>query len=114
MEFIKQEYLACLVLVVLVFVAVWQLSEQGIPTAVAFLVGALTSMICGAFGMLIATQANNRTAYCVRFGLAPAFRTAYKASAAIGFGLTSLGLLGKKSITQLLPCWSTSTRTTTS
>jgi len=84
----------CVSAVVIVFVGVWQLSEQGITTAVAFLVGALTSLICETIGLVVSTQSNFRVAYCCRFGLAPAFRTAYKAAVSIGFGLTSFCLLG--------------------
>ena len=45
--------------------------------------------------MIIATQANYRTTFCAKKGLAPAFRTAYRAGCAMGFALVSLGLLGK-------------------
>ena len=63
-------------------------------TAIAFLVGALVSMICGAVGMVVATQANYRTTYCAKQGLSYAFRTAYRAGCSMGFALVSLGLLG--------------------
>lgn len=75
------------------FFVIWFLTEEGIKTSVAFLIGALVSMICGAIGMIIATQANFRTTYCARNSLAPAFRTAYRAGCAMGFALVSLGLL---------------------
>lgn len=39
-------------------------------TAVAFAVGAIVSMICGAIGMIIATQANYRTTFCAKNSLA--------------------------------------------
>ena len=62
-------------------------------TAFAFLVGSLVSMLCGSIGMVIATQANYRTTYCAKKGLAIAFRTAYRAGCAMGFALVSLGLV---------------------
>lgn len=52
-------------------------------------------MLCGAIGMLIATQANFRTTYSAKNSLPLAFRTAYRAGVAMGFALVSLGLLGK-------------------
>lgn len=66
-----------------------------ILTAVAFVIGAVVSILCGAIGMLIATQTNFRTTYCAKKSLALAFRTAYRAGCAMGFALVSLGLLGK-------------------
>ena len=61
----------------------------------AFLVGSVVSIVCGAIGMLIATQANYRTTFCAKISLSAAFRTAYRAGCAMGFALVSLGLLGK-------------------
>ena len=52
-------------------------------------------MLCGAIGMIIATQANYRTTFCAKNSLAEAFRTAYRAGTAMGFALVSLGLLSK-------------------
>lgn len=43
---------------------------------------------------LIATQSSYRIAYCSRFDTGAVFRTAYKACCAIGFGVSSLSLLG--------------------
>lgn len=76
------------------FFVIWFLTAEGIATAVAFVLGAVISIICGAVGMLIATQTNFRTTYCAKRGLAPAFRVAYRAGCAMGFALVSLGLLG--------------------
>lgn len=51
-------------------------------------------MLCGAIGMVIATQANFRTTFCAKNSLAAAFRAAYRAGCAMGFALVSIGLLG--------------------
>lgn len=69
-------------------------TNDTILTAIAFVVGAVVSIICGAVGMLIATETNYRTTYCAKKSLALAFRTAYRAGCAMGFALVSLGLLG--------------------
>jgi Na+/H+-translocating membrane pyrophosphatase len=73
---------------------IWGFSSQGFFTAFAFVVGAAVSMLCGALGMMIATNANFRTTYCAKTSLSLAFRTAYRAGCAMGFALVSLGLLG--------------------
>lgn len=77
------------------FVVIWTLTEEHLYTAVAFVVGAIISICCGAIGMVIATRANYKTTYCAKSSLATAFRTAYKAGCAMGFALVSLGLLGR-------------------
>lgn len=102
MEFLRQEYFICLIFVVAMFIVITFLTEEGVMTAVAFAVGAVISIICGAVGMVIATQTNFRTTYCARLGLAPAFRVAYRAGCAMGFALVSLGLLGNDYFTQSL------------
>lgn len=76
------------------FGVIWLFTAEGLLTAIAFFVGALVSMICGAVGMVIATQANFRTTFCAQNSLSQAFRTAYRAGCAMGFALVSLGLLG--------------------
>lgn len=75
------------------FIVITFLTEQGIVTAVAFIVGAIVSIICGSVGMIIATQANFRTTFCAKISVAAAFKTAYRAGCAMGFALVSLGLL---------------------
>lgn len=67
-------------------------------TAFAFLIGAIVSMICGAVGMVIATQTNFRTTFCAKNSLSGAFRVAYRAGCSMGFALVSLGLLSRKFI----------------
>lgn len=76
------------------FGVIWMFTAEGLFTAIAFLIGAVVSMVCGAVGMAIATQANFRTTYCAQNSLSQAFRTAYRAGCAMGFALVSLGLLG--------------------
>jgi Na+/H+-translocating membrane pyrophosphatase len=77
------------------FFVIWLLTtDDGIYTAFAFVIGAIISIVCGAVGMIIATQTNFRTTYCAKRGLSQAFRVAYRAGCAMGFALVSLGLLG--------------------
>ena len=94
-----QEYTICLIFVAIMFFVISSLTPQGYYTAVAFLVGAIVSMICGAVGMAIATSANYRTTYCAKISLPLAFKTAYRAGVGMGFALVSFGLLGKAFLT---------------
>jgi len=62
-------------------------------TAIAFLLGAVTSIISGFIGMRIAVYSNYRTAYKAQHSLSEGFRVAYKAGCVMGFALSSLSLL---------------------
>lgn len=81
----------------------WQLDANGMKmhapplynalfTTIAFLLGAITSIISGYLGMTIATYANARTALEARKGLAPAFMCAFRSGAVMGFLLASVGV----------------------
>ena len=80
------------------FFVVWFLTEFKLWTAVAFLIGALVSILCGIFGMVIATRTNYRVTFCANHSLAEAFRTAYRAGCSMGFALVSFGLLSNLNI----------------
>ena len=67
--------------------------RNGAFSTVAFVVGGLTSIVCGYLGMQIATYANARTALEARRGIAPAFMAAFRSGAVMGFLLAGLGLL---------------------
>jgi len=62
-------------------------------SAVAFALGGTTSIVSGYIGMMIAVQANSRTALQAQRGYVPAFRTAFRAGAVMGFALCGLALL---------------------
>jgi inorganic pyrophosphatase len=66
---------------------------NGIFAAIAFFAGAITSLLAGYLGMMIATYANARTALEAQKGIAPAFVVAFRSGAVMGFLLTSLGLI---------------------
>ena len=94
-EFLRAEYAICLIFIAVMFIIITFLTEQGIWTAFAFLIGAVVSIICGIIGMVVATRTNYRVTYCAYGSLSAAFRTAYRAGCAMGFALVSLGLLSK-------------------
>lgn len=94
-EFIWAEYKICSIFIILmagiVFVCVDQMTTW--YTTVAFLIGAATSMFCGAFGMQVATFSNYRTTICAQKSLGSAFKTAYRAGCVMGFTLVSISML---------------------
>lgn len=108
-EFLKAEYAICFIFIAVMFIIITFLTEQGLWTAFAFLIGAVVSVICGIIGMVIATRTNYRVTYCAYGSLAAAFRTAYRAGCVMGFALVSLGLLSTIYTTQFSPFSSYST-----
>ena len=67
--------------------------ETGMPlTTIAFVVGALTSVISGYIGMQIAVRANVRTAKCAEESLDSAFNVAFRGGMVLGFVLVGLAL----------------------
>lgn len=62
-------------------------------SALAFLLGAATSVLSGFLGMKIATYANARTTLEARKGVGKAFVTAFRSGAVMGFLLAANGLL---------------------
>ncbi|MBA0699276.1 hypothetical protein Goari_000926, partial [Gossypium aridum] len=63
-------------------------------STIAFLLGALTSVLSGFLGMKIATYANARTTLEARKGVGKAFIIAFRSGAVMGFLLAANGLLG--------------------
>ena len=66
---------------------------NGLASALAFVIGGLTSILCGYIGMSIAVYANARTATMCQVSWTDGFNTAFRAGSVMGFCLTSLGLL---------------------
>src|SRR3712207_9526358 len=63
-------------------------------TAVAFVLGAVTSAVAGNIGMRIATKANGRTAIAAKEGgLAKALDVAFSGGAVMGLSVVGLGIL---------------------
>src|SRR3990167_4355296 len=60
---------------------------------VAYVVGSVTSMVCGYIGMKIAVKSNFRTTYKAMTSLSEAFKTAFRAGCVMGFSMISLSLL---------------------
>lgn len=95
MAFLAREYRVLAVFVVIVFVLMTFSGDLGIRTAVAFLSGAIFSVLAGFIGMKSATRANVRTSEAARTGgLQKALFVSYNGGAVMGLAVASLGLLG--------------------
>jgi K(+)-stimulated pyrophosphate-energized sodium pump len=93
MTFLKKEYtLLVLFLAVVSALMFWKLGSN---SAISYLIGALTSMLCGFIGMKAATKANVRTAQAAaESGQAKALSVAFYGGSVMGMTVASLGLLG--------------------
>ena len=102
MAFLKQEYKFMAIFMVVFAAIIAALIDdhhtdyvnEGIYTAVAFLLGAIISIVSGFIGMRIATVGNVRTTVSANKSLSDAFNVALHSGAVMGFGLVSLAALG--------------------
>lgn len=93
MAFLKREYVVLFFFVIVVGALLGIFLNP--MTAVAFLSGAVCSVLAGFFGMQAATKANVRTAEAARtVGQGKALLTAFDGGAVMGVSVASLGLIG--------------------
>ncbi len=94
MVFLKREYIIISVFMAIVFVILIVLMP-GIWTAVAYLAGALASMLAGYIGMNAATRANVRTCQAAKDGGTPlALSVAFTGGSVMGMAVAALGVVG--------------------
>jgi len=93
MVFLKRQYSILTIFIVVVFLLLlWQ---RDIWTAVAFLTGALCSMLAGFLGMSAATIGNVRTSWAAKDkGMPGALAVAFSSGTVMGLSVASLGMLG--------------------
>lgn len=102
MAFLKQEYRIMAYFMVGFAVIITLLIDdqhtpdvsEGFWTAIAFLFGALISILAGYIGLKVATAGNARTTVSARNSLADAFAVALNSGAVMGFALVGLAALG--------------------
>lgn len=93
MAFLNREYRVLAIFIAAVFALIFV--SMGIQTALAFLGGAICSMLCGYIGMQAATHANVRTTEAARTtGQGAALMVAFNGGAVMGLSVASVGLIG--------------------
>ncbi len=94
MAFLRREYSVLVGFAVVLAVAI-AVGLKSVPTAIAFIVGALFSAVAGYIGMRVATSANVKTAYAAKeHGMNSALGVAFSGGAVMGMSVVGLGLLG--------------------
>ena len=94
--FLKTQYAAIMLFVVVFGILIACVVEREFGelfVTSAFVLGALTSIVCGYVGMAISVRANVRTTKLANESLAKAFVLAFRGGAVLGFVLVGLGLL---------------------
>lgn len=95
MAFLFREYKVLAVFIIIVAILMVFAPGLGIKTALAFIFGAVSSVLAGFFGMSAATKANVRTSEAARSsGIAKALSVSYNGGAVMGLAVASLGLFG--------------------
>ncbi len=101
MAFLMREYRTIVVFAVLMFALLCFLID--LPTAIAFLLGAVFSVLAGFFGMRTATRANVRTAAAAKnHGMGLALKVAFRGGAVMGLCVVGLGILGLGALLMVL------------
>ncbi len=93
MVFLKRQYMNLAIFIVVVFLLLlWQ---RDLWTSIAFLTGAICSMLAGFLGMSAATIGNVRTSWAAKDkGMAKALAVAFNSGTVMGLSVASLGMLG--------------------
>jgi len=92
LAFLKSEYkYLSMFISVVFFILVLAIS---IRTALAFVLGAVFSILAGYFGMTVATKANVRTAEAARHSQIRALKIAFSGGAVMGLSVVGLGVIG--------------------
>ena len=92
--FLKKEYSIILIFIVIATILIAIFLENGMLTAVSFVLGAFASLSAGYIGMLTAVEANVRTTEAARESLAKALRVAFLSGSTLSLSVVGLGLLG--------------------
>ena len=92
MAFLRKEYSYLCVFIVVVAIAI--LVFLNYKTGIAFVVGALFSIIAGYIGMRIAVKSNVRTAEAAKSGIKEALSVAFSGGTVMGLCVVGLGIIG--------------------
>ena len=98
MAFLKAEYRVLAIYVVIAGICLGLLSFQVHTThwiiVIAFILGALFSVIAGYIGMRIATLANVRTTQAAKTSIVKALHVSFRGGTVMGLGVAGLAILG--------------------
>jgi len=95
MVFLKREYRIIAIFMVLVFAVLAVSPGLGLPTALAYLSGALFSMLAGWLGMKAATRCGTRACQgAIDGGTPKALAIAFQGGSVMGLAVASLGVVG--------------------
>jgi len=93
MVFLKREYTIIVCFAIVLFLILVKFLSLG--TGIAYLAGALCSMLAGFFGMQAATRSNSRTTQgAIEGGTPEALDIAFRGGSVMGISVAALGLLG--------------------
>jgi len=92
MAFLTKEYAQISIFVLAVAIIIYFFLNKWMP--VAFISGAVFSILAGFIGMSIATRSNGRCAQAATFGLNEALNIAFPGGMVMGLSVASLGLMG--------------------
>ena len=92
--FLHREYIYLAMFVAVMFIVIGAITTEWVKTGFSFLLGAALSAFCGYCGMLIAVEANVRTANAAKTGLNAALSVAFGSGGVMGLSVVCLGLLG--------------------
>ena len=97
--FLQREYKFLTIFVVMMFVLIIVVkfdskNNEWYETGISFLVGAILSAMCGYCGMLIAVEANVRTAEAAKIGLNNALSVSFASGGVMGLSVVCVGTLG--------------------
>jgi K(+)-stimulated pyrophosphate-energized sodium pump len=101
--FLKRQYITLVPFVVVIFVALLLLANNGVlnekgplagmQTPLGFLCGVVSSALAGCVGMMVSVRANVRVAEGAKTGMARALDLAFKGGGVTGMALIGLGLV---------------------
>ncbi len=90
--FLMRQYITLVPIVVILFAAIYYFVEMN--TAIAFVVGVVSSALAGYIGMQTSVRGNVRVAEAAKKGLKGALSIAFSGGAVTGMALAGLGLIG--------------------